>query len=69
MVHPTMVGMPYAYRDDIKAIPLVGWPRVPLGLTWCTAHENARIRALADTVRGLAYPKVNLASAIQRQGQ
>jgi hypothetical protein len=68
MVHPTMVGMPYAYRDDIEAVPLVGWPWIPLGLTWCTAHENARIRALAETVRVLAYSKVDLASAIQQQG-
>ncbi|HET9967936.1 MAG TPA: LysR family transcriptional regulator [Streptosporangiaceae bacterium] len=57
IVHPTVAGMPYAFRDDVEAIPLVGWPPVPLGLTWCTAHENARIRALAETVRVLAAPE------------
>ena len=29
------------------AVPLTGLPPLPLGLIWCTAHENARIRAPA----------------------
>jgi DNA-binding transcriptional LysR family regulator len=69
IVHSTVTDMPYASRDDVEAIPLVGWPPVPLGLTWCTVHENARIRALADTVSSLAAFGVNPASAIQREEQ
>jgi DNA-binding transcriptional LysR family regulator len=47
MVHPTVTGVVMFRRDDIVAVPLTGLPPVPLGLTWCTAYENARIRALA----------------------
>jgi hypothetical protein len=28
-------------------------PPLPLGLIWCTAHHNARIQALAETVQSL----------------
>jgi DNA-binding transcriptional LysR family regulator len=54
VVHPTAVGAFPSIRDNIKAVPLTGWPPVPLGLTWSTAHENARVRALAQTVTTLA---------------
>ena len=47
-VHPTVAGMAMARRDGILSIPLEGLPPVPVGLIWSKAHENARIRALAQ---------------------
>ena len=52
-VHPTLADVVLLRRDDIVLIPIDGLPPLPLGLIWCTAHENARIRALADTARQL----------------
>jgi DNA-binding transcriptional LysR family regulator len=49
VVHPTVAGLPLAQRSDITLLPLAGLPPLRLGPIWCTAHENARIRALADT--------------------
>jgi DNA-binding transcriptional LysR family regulator len=49
VVHPTVTGVVLFRRDDIVLIPIEGLPPLPLGLIWCTAHENARIRALAAT--------------------
>jgi hypothetical protein len=37
----------------IVLVPIRDMPPVPLGLVWCTAHENARIRALAQAARAL----------------
>lgn len=48
VVHPTVAGLPLAQRSDITLIPLARLPPLRLGPIWCTAHENARIRALAD---------------------
>jgi DNA-binding transcriptional LysR family regulator len=53
MVHPTAAGIPMFARDDICLIPITDMPPLPLGLIWCTAHHNARIQALAETVRSL----------------
>jgi hypothetical protein len=50
-VHPTLVNVVLFRRDDIVLVPIDGLPALPLGLVWCTGHENARIRALADTAR------------------
>jgi DNA-binding transcriptional LysR family regulator len=47
IVHPTVAGLPLAQRSDITLLPLAGLPPMRLGPIWCTAHENARIRALA----------------------
>src|SRR6202021_1613202 len=41
-------------RDDIALVPITDLPPLPLGLMWCTARENARIRALAQTAADLA---------------
>ncbi len=49
MVHLTVASLPLAQRADITLIPITGLPPLPLGLIWCTTHENARIRALAQT--------------------
>jgi DNA-binding transcriptional LysR family regulator len=53
IVHPSSAGLMLGRRDDIVAVPLTGLPAMPLGLTWCTAHENARIRALAAIAASL----------------
>jgi DNA-binding transcriptional LysR family regulator len=54
IVHPTMAGIAAFQRDDICLVPIRDLPPMPLGLIWCTAHENARIRALAATTRLIA---------------
>jgi DNA-binding transcriptional LysR family regulator len=60
IVWPTASGIPMFVRDDIALIPIKDLPPLPLGLIWCTAHDNARIHALAETARALrqqARPK------------
>lgn len=46
-VHPTVTGAFQHRHKEIVAVPIHDLPPLPLGLIWCTAHENARIRALA----------------------
>ena len=53
IVHPTASGIPMFTRDDIALVPIADLPPLPLGLIWVTAHENARIRALAETARSI----------------
>jgi DNA-binding transcriptional LysR family regulator len=53
IVHPTAAGIPMFAREDIRLVPISDMPPIPLGLIWCTAHHNARIQALAETVRSL----------------
>ena len=53
IVHPTASGIPMFTRDDIALVPITDLPPLPLGLIWVTAHENARIRALAETARSI----------------
>jgi DNA-binding transcriptional LysR family regulator len=55
VVLPT-VQMQRFGTDRIVLIPIQDLPPVPLGLVWCTAHENARIRALAHTAHKLTLP-------------
>ncbi len=50
IVHPTMVGTALFNRPDLVLIPFCDVPPTPIGLVWCTAYENARIRALAEVV-------------------
>ena len=60
VVWPTASGIAMFVRDDIALIPIKDLPPLPLGLIWCTAHDNARIQALAETARSLrprAHPK------------
>lgn len=52
VVVPT-VAMQHFPGDQVVLIPIHDMPPVPLGLIWCTLHENARIRALAEVARGL----------------
>lgn len=47
-VHPTVASLEQLLDTDrIVLVPITDMPPLPLGLIWCTAHENARIRALA----------------------
>jgi DNA-binding transcriptional LysR family regulator len=55
IIHPTVAGLPLAQRGDIILVPLTGLPPLRLGPIWCTAHENARIRTLADIAAGLPH--------------
>jgi DNA-binding transcriptional LysR family regulator len=48
VVHPTVAPLPLAQRGDIELVPIRDLPPLPLGLIWCTAHENARIRAITE---------------------
>jgi DNA-binding transcriptional LysR family regulator len=57
VVHPTVAGLPLAQRSDVTLLPLTGVPTLELGLIWCTARENARIRALADTAATLPHSR------------
>jgi DNA-binding transcriptional LysR family regulator len=54
IVHPGAAGTPLTTRSDLVPVPIRDLPPLPLGLVWCTAHENARIRALAAIARRLA---------------
>ena len=56
IVHPTASGIPMLVRDDIALVPITDLPPLPLGLIWCTAHDNARIQALAKTAQSLRHP-------------
>ena len=49
IVHPGVTGATLATRPDLAEIPIRDLPPMPFGLIWCTARENARIRALATT--------------------
>jgi DNA-binding transcriptional LysR family regulator len=49
IVHPTVRSMIDLYpRRGVVFIPIHDMPPLPLGLIWVTAHENARMRALAQ---------------------
>jgi DNA-binding transcriptional LysR family regulator len=54
VVLPTPTSMRHRFgHDRIVLVPISDLPPVPLGLIWCTAHENARIRALVQTAQSL----------------
>jgi DNA-binding transcriptional LysR family regulator len=69
IVHPYMAGIPLLRRPDIVHVPIRDLPPMPLGLIWCTAHENARIRALAATVRPVDPPPGHRTSQPQLASQ
>jgi DNA-binding transcriptional LysR family regulator len=59
VVHPTVTLVAAKLsRDDIALVPITDLPPLPLGILWLTTRENARIRALAQTVRHIAGPPV-----------
>ena len=48
VVAPTVTSMRHRFgNDQIALVPIHDLSPVPLGLVWCTSHENTRIRALA----------------------
>lgn len=52
IVHPTVRAAQTLYpRAGVIFVPISDMPPLLLGLIWVTAHENNRIRALADLVR------------------
>lgn len=55
IVHPGMAGIPLTTRPDFVQVPIRDLPPMPVGLIWRTAHENARIRALAAAAQAI-YP-------------
>jgi DNA-binding transcriptional LysR family regulator len=58
-VHPTGATIVrQANRADLVYRPIVDLPPLPFGLIWCTAHENARIRAFAAAVGGSEHRSV-----------
>jgi len=72
VVHPTVASLSLARRSDVTLVPITDLPSLPLGLIWCTAHENARIRALAAVASGLGPLRLRTApvdSGERGQGQ
>ena len=57
IVHPTYAGVLPARHTDVVQIPIRDLLPLPMGLIWCTAHENARIRALAAISASIAPPE------------
>lgn len=45
---PTVIPLPLAQRSDIALVPIRDLPALLVGLIWCTAHENGRIRTIAE---------------------
>jgi DNA-binding transcriptional LysR family regulator len=59
IVHATVAGVQmFENREDITLVPIRELPPIGLGPIWCTAHENARIRALAGVAESLAAPSL-----------
>jgi DNA-binding transcriptional LysR family regulator len=56
IVHPSVdvFTVLLAHRQDLALIPIHDLPAIPIGPIWVTAHDNARIRALADTAANLS---------------
>jgi DNA-binding transcriptional LysR family regulator len=57
IVHPTFTSIARQIREDIVLVPFVDLPPMPLGLIWCSAHEDSRIRSLADIARSIRKSK------------
>jgi DNA-binding transcriptional LysR family regulator len=55
IVHPTVEAVPLLGREDIVLVPFHDLPPLALGLIWCSAHENGRIRALSEVARSLEH--------------
>jgi DNA-binding transcriptional LysR family regulator len=54
VVLPTVTSMLHRFgNDQITLVPIRDLPPVPLGLVWCTAHDNTRIRTLAKIAQNL----------------
>jgi DNA-binding transcriptional LysR family regulator len=55
-------------QADPPLIPVTGMPPLQLGLIWCTAHENARIRSLAQTAATLSVEPHRRRNRVSRPG-
>jgi DNA-binding transcriptional LysR family regulator len=52
IVHPTAESISTLFTEHgIRFLPIHDLPPLELGLIWVSSHENARIRALAETAR------------------
>jgi len=49
-------------REDIVTVPMRDVPALPIGLIWCAAREDARIRALAALASELATATESIAA-------
>jgi DNA-binding transcriptional LysR family regulator len=61
IVHPTAESISTLYGEhDIRFVPIHDLPDLALGLIWVSSHENARIRAFAQTAMllGEAGPRL-----------
>ena len=56
IVKPAVGGAALLSRSDFALIPIRDLPPMPLGPIWCTARENARIRALAAAAAAISPP-------------
>lgn len=57
IVHATVTGVQmFENREDVALVPIRDLPPIGVGPIWCTAHENARIRALAKVAASIAAP-------------
>jgi DNA-binding transcriptional LysR family regulator len=55
VVAPTVTSMRHRFGNErIVLVPIHDLPAIPLGLIWCTSHENGRIRALARVAQRAA---------------
>ena len=52
IVHPSVASVARSFSTEgLAFVPIADLPPLPCGPVWVTAHENARIRAFAATVR------------------
>jgi DNA-binding transcriptional LysR family regulator len=56
IVKPAVGGAALLSRPDFVLVPIRDLPPMPLGPIWCTARENARIRALAAAAATISPP-------------
>lgn len=61
VVAPTATSMrdPFG-NDEIALVPIHDMPPMPVGLVWCSSHENTRIRALAKVAEAIGPVREHL---------
>ncbi|HEU0171280.1 MAG TPA: hypothetical protein VFR26_07510 [Acidimicrobiales bacterium] len=70
IVHPTVAALRDLFtRPSLAFIPIDDMPPIDLGPIWVTAHENARIRAFANSIdAGRRSPTVGARDGICAAG-
>jgi DNA-binding transcriptional LysR family regulator len=70
IVHPTVAALKDLFtRPSLAFIPIDDMPPIPLGPIWVTAHENARVRAFADSIdSGRRSPEVGARAMCAAEG-